>query len=71
MFRAYAQFTIKYPAIHALNLLIVLSIFAISSYQLLANEALIFAFGFLFVAFPTIVFAKASDYRRKYLNTSN
>ncbi|PSU11211.1 hypothetical protein C9I92_03645 [Photobacterium ganghwense] len=71
MFRAYARFTLNHPILHSINLLIVLFIFIFSSYQLLANENIIYATGFLLTIFPTIIFAKSSDYRRKYLSTDN
>lgn len=71
MFRAYAHFSVKYPAIHIANLLIVLSVFIISCYQLLANENLQYAAGFVFVILPIIVFAKSSDYKRKYMSANN
>ena len=71
MLRAYAQFTVKHPYIHALNLFTMLSVFVISGYQLLANENLIYAAGLLLVSIPTFIFAKASDYKRKYLSTNS
>lgn len=71
MFRAYAYFSVNHPVMHYTNLLAVLMIFIVSCYQLLANESLIFAAGLLFVVFPVIVFARSSDYKRKYLSTSS
>ncbi|PSW11187.1 hypothetical protein C9J01_17160 [Photobacterium rosenbergii] len=71
MFRAYAHFSVNHPVIHIVNLLIVMTIFAVSCYQLLANENLLFSAGFLFVTLPIILFAKSSDYKRKYLSTNN
>lgn len=71
MFRAYAHFTVNHPYIHALNLLLVTAIVFISGYQLLANEELVYATGFILVLFPSIVFAKSSDYRRKYISQNN
>jgi len=71
MFRAYAHFTVKHPYIHTLNLFTMLSVFMISGYQLLVNENLIYAAGFLLVSIPTFIFAKASDYKRKYISTNS
>ncbi|KHT61570.1 hypothetical protein RJ45_21880 [Photobacterium gaetbulicola] len=71
MFRAYARFSMNHPYMHYANLLIVLAIFIISCYQLLANENLNFAAGLLFVVLPTFVFARSSDYKRKYLSTNS
>ncbi len=69
MFRSYAHFSVNHPLMHKTNLLLVLSIFVISCYQLLANESIEYAAGFIFVMLPLIVFSKASDYKRKYLGT--
>lgn len=71
MFRAYAHFSVNHPLVHKFNLLAVLTIFLVSCYQLLANESIIFAIGFVLIAFPMLVFAKASDYKNKYLSTQN
>ncbi|PSU29844.1 hypothetical protein [Photobacterium lutimaris] len=71
MFRAYAHFSVNHPLMHYTNLLIVLAVFITSCYQLLANENLTFASGILFVVLPTIVFARSSDYKRKYLSTNS
>lgn len=68
MFRMYAHFSVNHPYLHKSNLLIVLIIFVLSCYQLLANENLEYAAGFLFVMIPTIIFAKSSAYRQKYLS---
>lgn len=68
MFRMYAHFSVNHPNIHRLNLLVILGIFAISCYQLLANEKLEYAIGFLLVLIPTFIFAKSSDYKSKYLS---
>lgn len=68
MFRAYAHFSVNHPVIHTTNILLVMMIFIFSCYQLLANENITFALGFLLVIFPTVLFAKSSDYKRKYLS---
>ncbi|CAG21071.1 conserved hypothetical protein [Photobacterium profundum SS9] len=71
MFRAYAHFSVNHPLVHKFNLLAVLSIFFVSCYELLVNESIIFSLGFVLVAFPMLVFAKASDYKNKYLSAKN
>ncbi|MGR5146663.1 hypothetical protein ACQKP8_08985 [Photobacterium alginatilyticum] len=68
MYKAYAHFTVKHPYIHGLNLIALLVIFIVSGYQLLENENLIYAAGFLLISIPAVIFAKASDYKRKYIN---
>ncbi|ELR65058.1 hypothetical protein C942_01629 [Photobacterium marinum] len=42
--------------------------FLTCSYQLLANEKIEYALGFIIVIFSIVIFAKASDYKRKYLS---
>lgn len=71
MFRAYAHFSVNHPFIHKFNLLAILCIFAVSCYELLANESIIFSLGFVLIVFPALVFAKASDYKQKYLSAKN
>jgi energy-coupling factor transporter transmembrane protein EcfT len=71
MFRVYAHFSVNHPFVHQFNLLIVLAIFMVSCYQLLANEAIVFSIGFVLIALPLFVFAKASDYKSKYLSTKD
>ncbi|PSW03846.1 hypothetical protein C9I89_15750 [Photobacterium lipolyticum] len=68
MFRTYAHFSVSHPYLHKANLLILFAIFALSCYQLLANENIVYAAGFLFVIIPIFIFAKSSDYKRKYLS---
>ena len=68
MFRTYAHFSVKHPYLHKANVLILMGVFLASCYQLLANENIEYAAGFLIVMFPTFIFAKSSDYKRKYLS---
>ena len=68
MFRTYAHFSVNNPYLHKANILILLVIFSVSCYQLLANENIEYAAGFLIVFIPTFIFAKSSDYKRKYLS---
>lgn len=70
MYKAYAHFTVKHPYIHGFNLITLLVIFMVSGYQLLENENLAYAAGFLIVSIPTLIFAKASDYKRKYISAN-
>ena len=71
MFRSYARFSMNHPYLHALNLLIVVVIFSVSCYQLLANEKLEYAAGLIAVVIPLFIFAKSSDYKRKYFSTDS
>lgn len=71
MFRAYAHFSVNHPLVHKFNLLVVLTIFIVSCYELLANEEIIFSLGFVLIVFPALVFAKASNYKQKYLSAKN
>ncbi|PSW19502.1 hypothetical protein C9I98_11320 [Photobacterium sanctipauli] len=71
MFRVYARFSVNYPIVHKLNILLVAAIFLLSCYQLLANENLLFGISLLLITIPTFIFAKSSDYKRKYLSTNN
>ncbi len=68
MIRLYAQFSQKNPAIHCVNLGVMFLLVLLSTYQLLANEQLEYAIGLMAPILPMFIFAKASDYRRKYLH---
>lgn len=68
MFRRYALFTIKFPKLHILNLCIVIVTMLISTYQLIENESLLFANGIAFVLACTVIFSRASEYKRKFLS---
>ncbi|WP_241749909.1 hypothetical protein, partial [Vibrio vulnificus] len=50
------------------NLLVALMIFAVSCYELLANENLWYGLGTLFTFVLLLVFASASEFKRKYLS---
>ncbi|ELP5727276.1 hypothetical protein QTV44_000458 [Vibrio vulnificus] len=65
--RKYAHFSVKYPWVHRLNLLIALLIFVISCYELLANENLWYGLGTGVTFLMVLVFALASEFKRKYL----
>lgn len=68
MIRRYAQYSFNNPKLHWLTLVILAVILMISTYQLLENQQLVYAFGLLIPVAPMFVFAKASDYKRKYLH---
>ncbi|EGQ7955075.1 hypothetical protein JRK27_000840 [Vibrio vulnificus] len=66
--RKYAHFSVKHPWIHRFNLLVALMIFAVSCYELLADENLWYGLGTLFTFVLLLVFASASEFKRKYLS---
>ncbi len=68
MFKSYAHFSVNHPLAHKTNLLLLMIFFLTCSYQLLANEKIEYALGFIIVIFSIVIFAKASDYKRKYLS---
>ncbi|MEF1206481.1 hypothetical protein, partial [Photobacterium damselae] len=59
--------TYQYPIIHKLNIVLVLAIIAISSYELVYQKNIISILGYLFVILCFIFFAKSASYRAKYL----
>ena len=67
MFKSYAIFSVKYPLFHAFNLLLINGLFLFCCYQLIAHENIEYAPGFLVVLLFGFIFAKAADYRTKYL----
>lgn len=67
MFKNYAIFSVKYPLFHVFNLLIINLLFIFCCYQLIENESIEYAPGFLVVLLFGFIFAKAADYRTKYL----
>jgi len=67
MFRRYAIFTNNYPILHNINLMLVIIIMLVSVYQLIENEQLLYANGIAFALLSVVLFARASDYKRKYL----
>jgi len=67
MFRRYAIFTNNYPLLHNTILMLVTSIMLVSLYQLIEYEQLIYAYGFIFGLLSIVLFARSSEYKRKYL----
>ncbi|WP_033197568.1 hypothetical protein [Moritella dasanensis] len=67
MFRRYAIFTNDHPRLHNLNLMVVILVILVSLYQLIENEELIYANGIAFTLVSVVIFARASEYKRKYL----
>lgn len=68
MIRKYALFSQNNPKKHIIFVaLMVLSIIA-SMILLLSEENLIFTLGLIIPICPLVIFAKASDYRTKYLH---
>ncbi|HAS6346813.1 hypothetical protein LZU85_02525 [Vibrio sp. IRLE0018] len=65
--RKYAHFSVKYPWVHRFNLLFTLAIFIVSCYELLANENLRYGVGIAVTFLMVLVFALASEFKRKYL----
>ncbi|NQZ50483.1 MAG: hypothetical protein HRT95_09980 [Moritella sp.] len=70
MFRRYAIFTNKFPMLHNINLMIVIFVMLVSVYQLVENEQLAYANGIAFALLSVVMFARASDYKRKFLTTN-
>lgn len=67
MFRRYAIFTNNYPLLHNIILMLVTSVMLISLYQLIEHEQLIYAYGIIFGLLSIVLFARSSEYKRKYL----
>lgn len=67
MFRRYAIFTNNNPLLHNINLMIVILVMLVSVYQLIENEQLVYANGIAFALLSVLMFARAADYKRKYL----
>ncbi|PKH05331.1 hypothetical protein [Moritella sp. Urea-trap-13] len=67
MFRRYAIFTNNHSGLHNINLMIVILVMLVSLYQLIENEQLVYANGIAFTLVSVVIFARASDYKRKYL----
>ncbi|MFT7683653.1 MAG: hypothetical protein ACI935_003153 [Moritella dasanensis] len=67
MFRRYAIFTNNHPMPHKFNLFITILVMLVSIYQLIENEQLIYANGIAFALLSVVIFARASEYKRKYL----
>jgi len=67
MFRRYAIFTNNHPILHNLNLMIVTLVLLFSVYHLIEHEQIIYANGIAFALLSVILFARAAEYKRKYL----
>ncbi|OLQ75537.1 hypothetical protein BIT28_23200 [Photobacterium proteolyticum] len=67
MIKHYAKFTQKHSKVHLVILTILSLTIAISSYQLLEQENLWFSLGMLIPIPFFVFFAKASEYKKKYL----
>ena len=67
MFRRYAIFTNNYPMLHNINLMVVILVMLVSVYQLVENVQLAYANGIAFALLSVAMFARASDYKRKFL----
>ncbi|PQJ61621.1 hypothetical protein BTO08_15085 [Photobacterium angustum] len=68
MIRAYAYLSKNHPLIHKFNILFVLSVFILCTYQLLENSKIEYSLGLVLILFPLFIFAKASTYKSKYLS---
>ncbi|KKD01480.1 MULTISPECIES: hypothetical protein [Photobacterium] len=68
MFRKYAVFSVTFPVLHKINLLLAIAFFATCCYQLVVQEDLVFSLGLLAVVFLLTLFAGSSNYRRKYIS---
>ncbi|RWX56192.1 hypothetical protein EDI28_07865 [Photobacterium chitinilyticum] len=64
----YARFSQKHPKTHVTFVALMVLSIIVSMALLLLQEKLIFTFGLLIAIFPLVLFAKASDYRKKYLH---
>jgi len=71
MFRRYAIFTNNHPILHNINLMLVTLVMLFSIYQLIEHEQLIYANGIAFALLSVIMFARSSDYKRKFLTKNN
>jgi len=69
MVKIYAKFAQKYSKIHLVILALLSLTIGISTYQLLERENLWFSLGLLIPIPFFVFFAKASDYRKKYLQS--
>ena len=65
--KRYAQHSVKRPWAHRINILLVLFVFSVSVYELLANEEFVYLSGIAFTFFATAFFASASSFKKRYL----
>ncbi|OLQ81656.1 hypothetical protein BIT28_25760 [Photobacterium proteolyticum] len=68
MIRSYALFSQKYKKSHYFIVSALLLAIVGSIIMLLSEEKIIFSIGLVLPALPFIIIARASDYKRKYLN---
>ncbi|ELV8773390.1 hypothetical protein QNE60_004740 [Vibrio harveyi] len=65
--KRYALHSVKRPWVHRINILLVLFVFSLSVYELLANEEFIYLLGIAFTFIATALFAAASSFKKRYL----
>ncbi|WP_045495431.1 hypothetical protein [Vibrio hyugaensis] len=65
--KRYAQYSVKRPWFHRINILFVLLVFVVSAYELLENEEFIYLLGVAFTFLATALFASASSFKKRYL----
>ncbi|WP_064607496.1 hypothetical protein [Photobacterium sp. J15] len=67
MVKQYAVFSSKHPVLHWMFMLTFLLTMVVSSYLLLETEQLAYIGGMALPVLPFILFARASNYKKKYL----
>ncbi|MHA2714114.1 hypothetical protein ACXZ7B_05415 [Vibrio owensii] len=65
--KRYAQYSTKRPWFHRINVMLVLFVFVVSVYELLANEEFVYLSGIAFTFIATALFASASSFKKRYL----
>ncbi|WP_409590814.1 hypothetical protein [Vibrio jasicida] len=65
--KRYAQYSTKRPWFHRINVMLVLFVFVVSVYELLANEEFVYLSGIAFTFMATAFFASASSFKKRYL----
>ncbi|EGR2695760.1 TPA: hypothetical protein ACX3DT_000289 [Vibrio parahaemolyticus] len=65
--KRYAQYSVKRPWFHRFNISLVLTVFVVSVYELLANEEYVYLAGVVFTFTSTLLFASASTFKKRYL----
>jgi len=68
MIRKYALFSQKNKKTHTSIVAFAVLITIANMFLLLSEERIIFSLGLVIPIFPLIIFAKASDYKTKYLH---
>ncbi|MEJ2765090.1 hypothetical protein VV869_14110 [Photobacterium sp. MCCC 1A19761] len=69
MIRQYAIFSNQFPNLHRLFIVLIVSISLMSSYLVLEHNHLQYAWGIILPVLPFALFAKSSDYKKKYMHT--